>query len=160
MNDTAPVVYILHGDDEYRIAEFLHAMQAKLGDPTTAEMNLTRFEGPGLNLEELRASASAMPFLAPRRMVIVESIAKKYTRKEQYEKMLDLMDVLPQFTALVLVERTPRCMDPQICQRARRRDQSPGGCPAGRERAGCTPYGRTRSGQAAGLCELCPPGGH
>ena len=29
------------------------------------------------------------------------------TGEEQYEKMLDLMDALPQFTALVLVERTP-----------------------------------------------------
>jgi len=106
MNDTAPVVYILHGNDEYRIAEFLHAMQAKLGDPTTAEMNMTRFEGPGFNLEDLRASASSMPFLAPRRLVIAESIAKKYTRKEQYEKLLDLMNALPQSTALVLVERT------------------------------------------------------
>lgn len=105
MNASAPIVYILHGEDEFGIAEFLHAMQEKLGDPTTAEMNITRFENAGFNVEDLRASATAMPFLAARRLVIVENISKKYTRKEQYGKLIELMDGLPPTTAFVLVER-------------------------------------------------------
>ena len=104
MNTAAPVVYILHGDDEFGIADFVNTMQEKLGDPTTVEMNLTRFEG-SYGVEDLRSAASAMPFLAPRRVVIVENISKKYTRKEQYEKVTALMDSLPPTTAFVLVER-------------------------------------------------------
>lgn len=104
MNNSAPIVYILHGEDEYEIADFLHSMQEKLGDPTTAEMNMAHFEG-SYDVEDLRSAASAMPFLAPRRVVIVENISKKYTRKEQYEKVTALMDSLPPSTAFVLVER-------------------------------------------------------
>lgn len=104
MNASAPVVYILHGEDEYGIADFLRSMQEKLGDPTTAEMNMAHFEG-SYDVEDLRAAASSMPFLSPRRVVIVENISKKYTRKEQYEKVTALMDNLPPTTAFVLVER-------------------------------------------------------
>ncbi|HKJ26743.1 MAG TPA: DNA polymerase III subunit delta [Anaerolineales bacterium] len=107
MNDTTPVVYILHGDDEYGIAEFLRAMEEKLGDPTTADMNITRFEGGGYDVEDLHAAAAAMPFLAPRRLVVVDNVSKKYTRKEQYIKMTEMMDGLPPTTALVLAEKSP-----------------------------------------------------
>jgi DNA polymerase-3 subunit delta len=107
MNDSVPIVYILHGDDEYAMAEFLRVMQSKLGDPTTAEMNLTRLEGAGYTLEDLRAAASAMPFLTSRRMVVVDSISRKFIRNEQQEKLIKLMDSLPPSTALVLVESKP-----------------------------------------------------
>jgi hypothetical protein len=40
-----PVVYILHGDDEFAIAEFIAGMEKKLGDPVTADLNITRLDG-------------------------------------------------------------------------------------------------------------------
>jgi DNA polymerase-3 subunit delta len=82
-------------------------MEEKLGDPTTADMNITRFEGGGFDVEDLRAAAAAMPFLAPRRLVVVDNISKKYTRKEQYSKLIEMMDGLPPTTALVLAEKSP-----------------------------------------------------
>jgi len=41
----APVVYILHGDDEYAIAQFLASIEEKMGDPASAQMNITRIDG-------------------------------------------------------------------------------------------------------------------
>lgn len=42
---STPTIYLLHGDDEFGMAEFVQDMQEKMGDPTTAGMNTTRLEG-------------------------------------------------------------------------------------------------------------------
>ena len=54
MGAPAPIVYILHGEDEFGMAKFVDDMQGKLGDPTTAEMNITRLDGKKYNFDELK----------------------------------------------------------------------------------------------------------
>ena len=98
-----PVVYLLHGEDDFAITEFIQAMQAKLGDPTTADMNTTRLDG-GTDVESIRAAAAAMPFLAPRRLVIIEGTAQRIKEQEAQEKFVHMLTGLPPTTALVLVE--------------------------------------------------------
>lgn len=107
MSADAPVVYIFHGEDEFSIAQQISAFQEKLGDPTTASMNTTRLEGRTLSLEELRGAAAAMPFLAPRRMVIVSDFISQVSGKEQREKFLALLKDLPSTTGLFLIESSP-----------------------------------------------------
>lgn len=104
VGEAAPVVYLLHGEDEFAIAGFTRAMEDKLGDPTSADMNVTCMPGGGLDLEELRSAAGAMPFLAPRRIVILENPSRKVNTKELREKFLALLEDLPDTTALVLAE--------------------------------------------------------
>lgn len=104
MNDTVPVVYILHGEDDYGIAGFIKTMQEKLGDPTTAEMNTTQLEG-SYDLEALRGAAYTTPFLASRRVVIAEDVTRKFLSEVDKQKFCQLLDNLPASTALVLVEK-------------------------------------------------------
>ena len=103
MAQAVPVVYLLHGEDDFGIAEFIRAMLAKMGDSSMAELNTTRLDA-GADLEAVRAAASAVPFLAPRRVVIVENTAARYKSGEDQEKFIALLESLPQSTALVLVE--------------------------------------------------------
>jgi DNA polymerase-3 subunit delta len=103
MAESAPVVYLLHGEDDFGISEFIHAMQAKLGDPSMADMNTTRLDSSA-GLESIREAASAMPFLASRRLVIVEGVAGKFRSAADQEKFISLMEQLPESTALALVE--------------------------------------------------------
>jgi DNA polymerase-3 subunit delta len=106
VSSTAPVVYLLHGEDDFGMAGFLSAMEEKLGDPASAQLNITRLEG-GLSLEELREAVLVIPFLAPRRLVVVENVSKKLGRgKEEQEKFLNLLERVPQSTALVLLEHS------------------------------------------------------
>ncbi len=58
----APVVYLLHGEDEFGIAHFLSELSARLGDAATASMNTTRLDGSATSLEELRGATFALPF--------------------------------------------------------------------------------------------------
>lgn len=107
MSASAPIIYLLHGEDEFGMAQFIDNMVEKLGDPTTAEMNINRLDGKKFNLDELRNAASAIPFLSPRRIVVMDNASKKIKQKAMQEKFLALLDTLPQSTALVILEKKP-----------------------------------------------------
>ena len=103
MTSLVPVVYLLHGEDEFGIKEFIHSMQEKLGDPSMAEMNTTWLDA-GADLESIRSNGSAMPFLTPRRLVVVEDTAQRYKAADDQKKFTAMLESLPQTTALALVE--------------------------------------------------------
>lgn len=104
MSETPPTIYLLDGEDEYAIAEIIAQLSSKLGDTTTAEMNTTRLDGSSATLEQFEAAARAMPFLAPRRLVILTHPAARLTTKPQRDRFLDLLNKLPASAAVVLVE--------------------------------------------------------
>jgi len=99
-----PVVYVLHGEDEFGIARFLGELSARLGDAATASMNTTRLEGNTLSLEELRGATFALPFLAARRLVVVTNLLARLNTPEVRDKFIHLMGQLPATTALAIVE--------------------------------------------------------
>ncbi|HPR35396.1 MAG TPA: hypothetical protein PKY64_06950, partial [Anaerolineaceae bacterium] len=68
-----PTFYLLRGDDSTRIKEVIAGFQAGLGDPSMADLNTTRRDGESLSFEALQADALTMPFLADRRLIIVEN---------------------------------------------------------------------------------------
>jgi len=65
-----PVVYILHGDDDFGLNKFITGMIAKLGDPSLADLNITRLDGRNASDDDLRTAVYSMPFLTERRLVI------------------------------------------------------------------------------------------
>jgi DNA polymerase-3 subunit delta len=104
MTNPPPVVYLFHGEDEISIAQSLAELEARLGDPSTASMNTTRLDGRTANLEDIRLAANAMPFLAPRRLVIVDHPLAKAVSQTFREKFEAFLNQLPPTTGLVLIE--------------------------------------------------------
>ena len=100
-----PTLYLFHGGDEAAIEEALQSLQSRLGDPATIEMNHARFTGPPLNLDEVRAAALAAPFLAERRLVVVEGAAKAFSATSVREDFIQFLTEVPPSTAFVLVEK-------------------------------------------------------
>ena len=99
-----PSLILLQGDDSIRVKELLAGYVAALGDESMAQLNTTRLNGEGLSLEALAADAGTMPFLAERRLIIVEN-ARPWLgkfKKEEQEKVLALFEGLPETTLLVL----------------------------------------------------------
>ncbi|MBW6467361.1 MAG: DNA polymerase III subunit delta [Brevefilum sp.] len=80
MPEDKPIVYILRGDDREKIEAVIRQFFEQLGDANMAEMNTTRLDGKSADLNDLRAAGLALPFLAERRMVIVEDALQKYVR--------------------------------------------------------------------------------
>lgn len=67
---------------------------------------MTLLEGQGLTLGQLRQDADAMPFLTPRRLVVVSDyLSYVGNKKEELETLLDYLRRLSPTTDLVLVER-------------------------------------------------------
>lgn len=78
-------------------------MVARLGDPGTADLNLTRLDGRNASDEDLRTAVGSLPFLAERRLVILEHPLARYTSESGKKKLTELLDSVPPTTALVLV---------------------------------------------------------
>jgi DNA polymerase-3 subunit delta len=99
-----PVVYLLHGDDEFGMRQFVREMEARLGDdPTTRSMNLVSLDGRTANEEDLHSATYALPFLAERRIVVLEHPLERVAGNDAHTRFETLLDHLPESTALVLL---------------------------------------------------------
>lgn len=135
---TKPVVYLFHGDDEFAIQRTLQEMRLQAGADGMGEMNTTLMDGRTTGLDELRNAALALPFLADRRMVVVEHPLARLDRrgrtiqengavdenqsslKKTRQEYLALLESIPPSTALVLVEQ--QLLDDTEVTRKVRRD--------------------------------------
>ena len=129
--------YILHGDDEFSRAEQVAAFKEKIGDATVRDFNLTALDGRKLTLAELRHAADAVPFMADKRLVVVDGLLTRLSTgrgrgaddgeppdsaqspgsaqppgsaKEFMTHLLDYLPNVPESTRLVFVE--PRLLPP------------------------------------------------
>ena len=102
-----PVVYILHGDDEYAIAQFISTMEAKMGDPSIAGMNITHFPKGSLPFGEIIAVVQSMPFLAERRLVVLHDPLTGMQSAKVREQFKSLLEKIPPTTALVIAVNRP-----------------------------------------------------
>ncbi len=107
MVDSPPVVYLLHGEDEFAISHFISEIESRMGDPATASMNTTRLDGRTVDIDELPSVTAALPFLAKRRLVILSNPLARLTSQELQEKFLAQLKEIPPSTALVLIEYHP-----------------------------------------------------
>ena len=104
MPDT-PSITILHGNDEFAIAAHIEKLCAGLGDPSTADMNIARFDGrAGVDYEALNTAVNAAPFLAPRRVVVLLHPISVFNSAESRKKFLELLDKAQPTTTIALAE--------------------------------------------------------
>jgi DNA polymerase III subunit delta len=98
-----PTVYIFHGDDTHAMKRHLEAMIEQMGDPSIADLNITRLDGRQTNDDEIRSAANSMPFLSDRRMVILTSPFTRLNSDASRKRFQALLEGLPPSTALVLM---------------------------------------------------------
>jgi DNA polymerase-3 subunit delta len=98
-----PVVYILHGDDDFSMERVIDSMIAQLGDANFAELNISRLDGRLAGEEELRSVAYALPMWTSRRLVVLSNPLARISGEAMQEKFKTLLDGLPDSTALVLL---------------------------------------------------------
>lgn len=94
--------YVFHGDDEHSQREFLADLESKLGDPSMLELNTSKFDGHSLSLSLLQHTCDSIPFLADRRLVIVDNLF--VTDPPYLEELLIYLPALPESTRLVFME--------------------------------------------------------
>lgn len=111
-----PPLIILHGEDNFALAERLTELKGQMGDPSMASLNTTELEGKSLTFSELRGLCDSLPFLTEQRLVIVRGLLTRLTGKSDGEEaesgstadfvdgLLDYFGALPESTCLVLAE--------------------------------------------------------
>jgi DNA polymerase-3 subunit delta len=104
MSDTANLLF-LHGSDEFAIHAHIDKLCAALGDPSSAEMNIARFDGrQGLDAEAFNNAVNAVPFLSAGRLVALAHPGAAFATPEKRKNLLELLAAIPPTTTLVLAE--------------------------------------------------------
>ncbi len=99
-----PVVYLFHGDDDLAISEAIANIKSKLGDQASIELNLTSLDGRSLSIEEFETSSKSLPFLAERRITILNHPLAYLQDESNRKRVLALLESLPDENAVILAE--------------------------------------------------------
>ena len=98
--------YIFHGNDAHAQQQTVAQLIGKLGDPSMLELNTTRLENH-VTFSELQQAASAIPFLAKVRLVIVRDLLGSKLDKGYQKQLAEYLPTLPETTRLLFLESQP-----------------------------------------------------
>ncbi len=72
------MLYILYGEDDFSLHQNLKEIKQSLGDPELLAANITILDGQQLTFRQLKNLCDTVPFLSPRRLIIVEGLLKRF----------------------------------------------------------------------------------
>ena len=125
------MLHVLIGEDDYSIRQALSEIKKGIGDATALMTNTTVLDGRQVTLEHLRSACETVPFLAEKRLVIVEGLLERFEAKaktgkkkasrqpdkpEEYIAIAEAMKKLPPFTELVLLGGEISERNPLLCE--------------------------------------------
>jgi DNA polymerase-3 subunit delta len=97
------MIYLLYGPDEYARSEALSALKAQM-PADLVDLNLSVLDGKKLKLDALVAACEAFPFLADRRLVIVNDLLKHQRAGKERDALRAYLERVPATCDLVFVE--------------------------------------------------------
>ena len=105
------MIIVLEGKDEYRLSERVAEFRLTVTPPEMSNINTTMLDGNIVTIEELLTSLSTVPFMADRRLVVVEGLLNRLggSKKDlgEWLNFPDLLKDLPPTANLLLIEREP-----------------------------------------------------
>jgi DNA polymerase-3 subunit delta len=123
------LLYVLFGSDDYSLNQSLEEIKRRLGDRMLLDSNTTIMDGQYLTPNQLREVCIALPFLAPKRLVIVNGLLgrfesrmgqgrqKKKAKDNQpndYKAFAALIGEFPDSTVLVLADNDIKHKNPLL----------------------------------------------
>ncbi len=114
------MLYILWGQDDFSRYGALETIKSGIGDRALLETNTATLEGQQMTLDQLRAVCETVPFLAEKRLVIVNGLLERFeprskssrqkkpttaTDQQNEPKLLsEYISQIPDSTVLVLID--------------------------------------------------------
>jgi len=114
------LLYILTGQDDFSLRQSLEEIKMGLGDPALLATNTTTLDGKQLTLGELKTVCETLPFLAEKRLVIVNGLLERFEPKSkpsrrkkatratepqnEYESFSACISNMPESTILVVID--------------------------------------------------------
>jgi DNA polymerase-3 subunit delta len=128
------LLYILHGEDDFSLSRALEEIKKGLGDPSMLATNTTLLEGQSVTPDQLRVVVGTIPFLAEKRLVIVQGLLGRFEsqnkaprrrksppasgRENDAKSFADAMSNIPDSTVLVLTDDKIKSANPLFKQLA------------------------------------------
>ena len=112
------MLYVLIGEDDFSIRETLEEIKRNSGDAAALLTNTTTLDGRQVSIEQLKNASETVPFLADKRLVIVEGLFSRFesnrrtgrrkTKKsetvEEWRAFSEAAKNVPEFTEMVLID--------------------------------------------------------
>jgi DNA polymerase-3 subunit delta len=123
------LLHILIGEDDFSVHQALETIKKSAGDPAALMPNTTELEGAKVTPEQLRAACETVPFLADKRLVIIEGLFERFEPKgkngkkkssrqtesaETWPPIAEAIKNLPPFTELVLLGGNIKSTNPLL----------------------------------------------
>jgi DNA polymerase-3 subunit delta len=123
------LLHVLIGEDDYSLRQALEEIKESIGDAASLMTNTTVLDGKSVTPEQVRSASETMPFLADKRLVIIEGLLERFESKvrtgrkkasrqnapsEEYRAIAEAMKNLPPFTELVIVGGRIRAGNPLL----------------------------------------------
>jgi DNA polymerase-3 subunit delta len=115
------MIYIYSGRDDFSVNQALQELKLEMGEQSLLAVNTTVLEGQRITAEQLRNHTEATPFLAEKRLVILEGLFEKIAsenktgrrkkkvasgrKQDEYGAILQCTENIPESTVLVLIDR-------------------------------------------------------
>jgi len=113
-------LYILLGQDDFSLGESLEEIKRGIGDQALLAANTTILDGQQMTLDQLTTVAETLPFLAERRLVIINGLLERFepkgkshrqrkitdvtNRQNEYKSLGACISKIPDSTILVLID--------------------------------------------------------
>ncbi len=105
-------LHLIYGENDFTASEALAALKAALDTDGSLAANTSVLPARGLTPSTLLQHAAALPFLAPRRLVIVEglvtSLGGRRGSSDTWQPLLDFVPQMPESNHVVLLEPPPK----------------------------------------------------
>ena len=97
------MITLLHGPDEFRRTQALAELRGQIPEDLR-DLNVTTLDGRRLKLDTLIAACEAFPFIAEKRLVIVQDLLKHQKAGADREALRGYLERLPATCDLIFVE--------------------------------------------------------
>ncbi len=125
------MLHILIGEDDYSRRQALEEIKKSIGDPASLLPNTTVLDGTRVTPEQLRSACETVPFLADKRLVVIEGLLERFepkgrSRKKKssrqtdqvadYRPVVQSISNLPPFTELVIIGGDIKAQNPLLVE--------------------------------------------
>lgn len=116
------MLYILLGQDDFSLRQSLEEIKRGAGDQALLATNTITLEGQKVSSDQLKNICETVPFLAEKRLVIIEGLLERFeskgkpsqkkkagkaaSQKDEYKSLVACLSKIPESTVVVLIDAT------------------------------------------------------